>query len=129
MDGLGVDPTVVVVAGLLTVNAPFSVAVPPPGVALVTETLWTPTVAFAGIVILAVIAVWLFTTVLLTVMSDPKLTELTPLMKLVPVKVTSSVCVRFPLVGEILANVGAGLLIVNDALVAPVKPALLADSV
>ena len=96
---------------------------------MVTETLWTPTVAFAGIVILAVIAVWLFTTVLLTVMSDPKLTELTPLMKLVPVKVTSSVCVRFPLVGEILANVGAGLLIVNDALVAPVKPALLADSV
>src|SRR5438445_13124051 len=118
MDGLGVGPPVVVVAGLLTVNAPFSMAVPPPGVALVTETLWTPTVAFAGIVILAVIAVWLFTTVLLTVLSDPKLTELTPLMKMVPVKVTSSVCVSFPLVGEIPASAVAGLLIVHDALVA-----------
>src|SRR2546425_4094908 len=111
MDGLGVDPTVVVVAGLLTVNAPFSVAVPPPGVALVTETLWTPTVAFAGIVILAVIAVWLFTTGLLTLMSDPKLTELTPLMELVPGEVKSSGCVRFPLVSAILGSGGGGFLI------------------
>src|SRR5713101_2290236 len=109
MDGLGADPTVVVVAGLLTVNAPFSMAVPPPGVALVTETLCAPTVAFAGIVIFAVIAVWPFTTVLLTVMSDPKLTELTPVKKLVPVKVTFNVCVRLPLVGAMLVSVGAGL--------------------
>ena len=42
-------------------------------------------------------------------MSAPKLTEVTPLIKLVPVRTTSSVCKRPPLVGEMLVKVGTGL--------------------
>ena len=41
-------------------------------------------------------------------------------------KATSSVSVRFPLVGAILVSVGFGLLIENAELVAEVSPVLLA---
>ena len=90
--------------------------VPPPGALLVTETLRAPNAAFASIVIFAVICVVLLTVVEFTVMSAPKLTELTPLIKFVPVNTTSSVCKRLPLVGARLAKVGTGLFMVNAGL-------------
>lgn len=90
------------------------VAVPPPGAALVTDTFRAPVAAVPAIVMLAVIFVLLLTVVEFTVMSDPKLTELTPLMKLVPVNTTSSGgSPRVPLIGKIPANVGAGLFTVT----------------
>lgn len=89
------------------------VAVPPPGAALVTDTFRAPVTAVPAIVMLAVICVLLPTVVEFTVMSNPKLTELTPLIKWVPVNTTSSVCSRLPLFGKILANVGAGLFTVT----------------
>jgi hypothetical protein len=96
-------------AGLLTVKV-FVAEVPPPGVPLVTEKLLLPVAAVAPMVMLATICVELFTVVLFTVIPVPTFTELTPLIKLVPVKVTLSVCRRLPVVGEILVRVGAGLL-------------------
>jgi len=80
---------------------------------LVTETLRAPSAALASIVIFAVICVPLLTVVEFTVMSAPKLTELIPSIKFVPVKTTSSVCKRLPFVGAMLAKVGAGLFTVN----------------
>jgi hypothetical protein len=65
---------------------------------------------------LAVICVALLTVVEVTVMPDPpKLTELTPLMKLVPVNTTARVAPWAPVVGKILVNVGAGLFIVTPS--------------
>jgi len=96
-----------------TVKPLVNVAVPPPGVKLVTETLRAPNAALAPIVMLAVICVALLTVVELTVMSAPKLTELMPLIKFVPVKITFNVCKRLPLFGEILDKVGAGLFTVK----------------
>jgi len=87
--------------------------VPPPGLLLVTETLRAPSTALAPMVIFAVICVALLMVTELTVMSAPKFTELTPLIKFVPVKITSSVCKRLPLVGERLTKVGAGLFTVK----------------
>src|SRR3954453_8050006 len=114
--------TTVVVAGLFTVKAFVSVAVPPPGAPLVTDTLRGPTAAFAAIVTLAVICDPLSTVNVLTAMLEPRLTVVTPARKLVPVKTTFSVCVRLPLTGAMLVNVGAGLLIENGTLPAPVRP-------
>ena len=57
-----------------------SVAVPPPGVTLVTETLRAPVAAVAAIVMVAVSCVALFTVVEFTVMPEPKLTVVAPLM-------------------------------------------------
>ena len=112
---MGDEPRVVVVVGLLTVNVCVA-EVPPPGPLLVTEKLRAPTVAFEAIVRLAVICVALFTVVVFTVISDPKIfTFLKPVMKLVPLKITFSVCDIFPLVGEILLSVGAGLVNVTAA--------------
>ena len=85
-----------------------------------------PTVAPDPIVILAVSLMLLFTVVVLTVMFGPKLTLVTPLMYPLPLKTTSSVCDKLPLVGAMLVSVGAGLLIVNAALVAEASPALVA---
>ena len=82
---------------------------PPPGLLLVTETLRAPSAALASMVIFAVICVALFTVAEFKVMSAPKVTELTPSIKFVPVKTTSSVCKRLPLVGERLVKVGGGL--------------------
>ena len=48
---------------------------------------------------------------------------------MVPLKTTSSVSDRFALAGAMLASVGAGLLIVNCALVAEVSPVLAAWTV
>ena len=79
-DGFSDEPRVVVVAGLLTVKPFTRVAVPPPGVGLVAETLRAPTAAPAPIVIFAVILMLLFTVVVFTVMLGPKFTELTPAM-------------------------------------------------
>src|SRR6266849_4500921 len=128
IDGVCDETTCVVVAGLITVNVCVP-EVPPPGALFVTDTLRGPVAAVEAMVMLAVIWVALSTEVVFTVMSEPKFTELTPLMKFVPVKTTFWLCVRFPLVGAILVSVGAGLLIVNDALVAPVRPLLAALSV
>ena len=57
-----------------------SVAVPPPGVTLVTETLRAPVAAVAAIVMVAVSCVALFTVVEFTVMSGPKSTVVTPVI-------------------------------------------------
>ena len=59
-----------------TVNPPARVAVPPPGVGLVTETSLGPGAAAPPIVMFAVICVALSTVVKFTVMFGPKLTEL-----------------------------------------------------
>jgi len=76
---------------------------------LVTEKLRAPVVAAAVIVIFAVICVLLSTVVVFTVRPEPPtLTELTPVLKLVPVKITSRVCSRLALVGEIPVSVGVG---------------------
>ena len=64
----------------MTMKALGSVAVPPPGVALVTETSRAPVAAVAVIVILAVTCVVLFTVVEFTVMLGPKLAVVTPLI-------------------------------------------------
>ena len=129
MEGFGEAVTTVVVAGLLIVKAFTNVAVPPPGALLVTETLRVPGVAVELIVTFAVICVALFMVTVFTVTSAPKLTELTPLMKLLPVKTTSRVCDRFPLAGVIDVSVGVGLLIVNSALVAAAREVEVAVSV
>jgi len=80
---------------------------------LVTEKLRAPTAAAAVMVRFAVKLVELFTVVELTVMPLPTFTEVTPVIKFVPVKFTSSVCKRLPLMGERLVKVGAGLFTVN----------------
>jgi len=80
---------------------------------LVTEKLLAPAAAAEVMVRFAVKLVELFTVVELTVMPLPTFTEVTPVIKLVPVKFTSSVCKRLPLVGEMLVKVGAGLFTVN----------------
>jgi len=77
---------------------------------LVTKKFRAPVAAPAAIVRFAVKLVELFTVVELTVMPLPTFTEVTPLIKFVPVKITSSVCKRLPLIGKMLVNVGAGLL-------------------
>ena len=78
----------------------------------------------AGMVILAVKLVALFTVVELKTMPLPlppppsvgkgstSPTVVIPAMKFVPVKTTSSVCKRLPLVGEMLVKVGTGLNVV-----------------
>lgn len=97
---------------LLMVNA-CALEVPPPGPLLMTKKLRVPGVAVKAIVIRAGMLVELVTVCGVTVMSFPQITLVTPLMKLVPVKVTSSICPRPPLVGLMLVNIGAGLLTVN----------------
>jgi hypothetical protein len=96
------------VAGLLTVNPPLRVAVPPTGAGLVTETLCAPIEAVDGIVMFAISWVWLFTVIVFTVMSDPRLAVVTLPKKPLPVRTTFNVVCRFPLVGLILVSVGAG---------------------
>jgi hypothetical protein len=125
VDGFRDETTCVVVAGLITVNDCVA-EVPPPGALFVTDTFRGPVAAVEAMVMLAVIWVALSTEVVFTVMSEPKFTELTPLMKFVPEKTTFRVCVRLPLAGAIVVSVGRGLLIVNDALVAPVRLLLVA---
>jgi len=99
-------------AGLFTVKVRFA-EIPPPGPLLTTEKIRAPVAAAAVIVRFAVKLVELFTVVELTVMPLPTFTEVTPLIKFVPVKPTSSFCKRLPLVGEILAKTGTGLFTVN----------------
>jgi len=107
-------------AGLFTVKVLFA-EVPPPGALLVTEKFRAPVTAPAVIVRFAVKLVALFTVVELTVMPLPTFTEETPSIKFVPVKTTSSVCKRLPLVSERLAKVGTGLFTVK-VLFAEVPP-------
>ena len=79
---------------------------------MVTETLRPPKAALSPMLILAVSCVSPLaglTVIEFTVMFAPKFTELTPSIKFVPVKTTSSVCKRLPFVGAMLAKVGAGL--------------------
>jgi hypothetical protein len=108
--------------GLFTVKAPESVAVPPPGAALVTVISRGPGVAPMSMVTLAVTWVEVKEETELTVMPLPYAGVVTPGMKFVPVTVTLRVCPRFPLVGVMLASVGAGLLTVNAPLRAVVPP-------
>src|SRR5262245_56297332 len=61
----------------------------------------------------AVICVGLLTVVEFTVIPDPMVTELVPLMKPVPVKTTSTVCSLLATFGARLASVGAGFVTVN----------------
>ena len=71
--GLTVD---IVGGAAFTVNPPDLVAVPP---GVVTDTSLDPVVAAPLIVMLAVICVALSTVKLLTVMPEPKLTEVAPI--------------------------------------------------
>jgi hypothetical protein len=130
VDGFRDEVTAVLVTGSFTVNALANVAIPVPltGALFVTETLREPGVAVGLIVTFAVI-VPPFTIVVFTVMPVPRLTELTPLIKLLPVKTTSSVWATFPLVGAMAVSVGDGLLTVNAPLVAPVRLVDVAASV
>ena len=80
VDGFSDESRVVVVAGLLIVNAFVKLAVPPPGAGFVTDTLRAPTAAPDPIVMLAVILMLLFTVTVLTVMFAPKFTVVTPVM-------------------------------------------------
>jgi len=79
--------------------------------------LRAPNAALPPMVIFAVICVVPplagLTVVEFSVISAPKLTELTPSIKFVPVKTTLSICKRLPLVGERLAKVGTGLFTVK----------------
>ena len=86
---------------------------PPPGPLLVTEKFFAPVLANVVMVRLAVKLVELVTVMELTVMPAPTFTEVTPLIKFVPVKTTSRVCKRLPFVGAMLVKVGAGLLTVK----------------
>jgi hypothetical protein len=108
--------------GLFTVKAPESVAVPPPGAALVTVISRGPGVAPMSMVTLAVTWVEVKEETELTVMPLPYAGVVTPGMKFVPVTVTLRVCPRFPLVGVMLASVGAGLLTVKPPLRTVVPP-------
>jgi len=87
--------------------------VPPPGPLLVTEKFLAPMAATAVIVRFAVKFVELFTVVELIVIPAPALTAVTPLIKFVPVKTTSSVCKRSPLTGAMLSKVGLGFSTLN----------------
>jgi hypothetical protein len=79
------------------------VAVP---LGLVTDTSLNPVDAPAAIVILAVICVDELTVVEFTVMPEPKLTEVEPLMNWVPVTVTLRVVPRWEDEGEMPVRVG-----------------------
>ena len=73
---------------------------------MVTEKVLAPTAAAVVMTRLAVKLVELVTVVELTVMPGPTSTEVTPLINFVPVKTTSRVCKRLPLVGAMLVKVG-----------------------
>jgi hypothetical protein len=75
---------------------------------LVTEKLCGPGAAEPVIVMFAVICVELLTVVLFSVIPAPTFTVLTPAMKSLPVKTTSSVCSTAPVAGAIPVNVGVG---------------------
>jgi len=79
----------------------------------VTKRFRASVAAAAVIVKFAVKLVALFTVVELIVISLPTFTEVTPSIKFVPVKTTSSVCKRLPLFGAMLVKVGAGLFAVK----------------
>ena len=103
--------------------------VPPPGPILVIEKLRSPIVAAAAMVKFAVKLVELLTVVEFTVMSAPKSTVVASLIKFVPVKITSSVCKRLPVFGEIFVKVGLGLFTVKVWLaeVPPPAPVLVTE--
>ena len=97
-------------AGLLTVNV-CPADVPPPGAELLTVTDPAPVRLRCVIVMLAVICVALSTVVVLTVMPEPKLTEVT-LPKFVPVRIDIAGSeARFPALGLMAVSVGAALLL------------------
>ena len=80
---------------------------------MITEKLRGPVAAFAPIVKFAVKLVALVTVTALTVISWPALTVVTLLIKFVPVKTTSRVCKRLPVLGVRLVKDGGGLLTVK----------------
>lgn len=86
--------------------------VPPPGPGLATEKLRGPGAASGLMLKLTVNEVGLVTTTELTVKSLLIFT-LMPLMKLVPVKITSNVCPATPNAGDSDVKVGTGLLTVK----------------
>lgn len=98
--------------GLFTVKV-CPVDVPPPGPLFVTVKLLSPVAAASVIVRFAVKLSGRCTVVVFTVIPGPTFTLVTPLIKFDPVNPTSSVCSRFPLVGLMLVNVGAGILTVK----------------
>jgi hypothetical protein len=89
--------------GLLTVKATLS-DVPLLGPLLVTEKLRLPVAARTVIVRLAFRLVELVTVVEFTVIPDPTFTELTILLKFLPVKTTSKVSNLLPLAGEMVVK-------------------------
>jgi hypothetical protein len=106
-------PSIAVAGLVVTLNPVGKVAVPPPGDGFVTLTARLPVEAVGEIEMLTSISVVLLTFVLVTVMSGPKLTVVTPEMNCVPVTVTLT---RLPLpadVGARVLRVGSGFLTVN----------------
>ena len=100
-------------AGLPTLNTKASVALPPPGGALVTVTLLAATTALGAIVMFAVALVGVFTVKELTVTPTPNEALVIPVPKFVPVKATFMVCPRAPAAGLIDVSVGARFCTVN----------------
>jgi hypothetical protein len=80
--------------GFPTLNTLESVAVPPPGDALVTLTLRAPTIALAATEMFAIALVDDDTVNEFTAMFTPKDVVVTPVAKLLPAMVTLSVCPR-----------------------------------
>jgi hypothetical protein len=81
--------------------------VPPPGAPFCTEKFCVP--IEEEIFMLTVICIELFTVVLIIVIPDVTITVLTPLIKLVPVKITFRLVPCVPLVGEMPVKVGVEL--------------------
>jgi len=103
------DTAVIFGTGLFTVKPPASVALPPPGNAFTTDTSLAPPSASDAMVIRPCTWLPLRTETESTVIPLPKLRDVTPDKKPVPVTTTFSVC---PLVcdsGAMLAMVGDGL--------------------
>src|SRR5206468_3133040 len=114
----------IVGGGLPTVNDCIALD-PPAGAAFVIWKLLVPIGAVDSISISAVISVELFTVVESTLNPAGATTELTPLMKRVPVNCTVTVSSRLPAAGLTAERVGAGLLTVKVCvvLVPPPGPA------
>ena len=78
-------------AGFVTLNTLTNVAVPPPGGGFVTLTLRVPTLALPAIVMFAMAVVGDDAVSEFTVMPAPKDAVVTPVAKLLPVRVTFNV--------------------------------------
>jgi len=106
------------------VKPPVLVAVPP---GVVTETSLAPVAAEPLMVMLAVICVALSTVKELTVILEPKLTEVAP-VRYVPVMMTERVCPWMPLLGLTVVMVGGAAFTVNPPVLVAVPPGVVTET-